>query len=75
MANNPEHEEAEEVIAVSYAGERIEIGLNVNYLLDLLNTLPKGNVVFTFSGSEKSVLIEHENDSLDALNVVMPMRL
>ena len=75
MANNPEHEEAEEVVAVNYSGNRIEIGLNVSYLLDILNTMPKGNVLFTFSGSEKSVLIEQENDSLDALNVVMPMRL
>ena len=75
MANNPEHEEAEETIEVDYSAERIEIGLNVTYLLDVLNTMPSGKVLFIFSGPEKSVLIEHENDELDALNVVMPMRL
>ncbi len=75
MANNPEHEEAEETIDVNYSADRIEIGLNVTYLLDILNTVPLGNILFMFSGAEKSVLIEHENDNLDALSVVMPMRL
>lgn len=75
MANNPEHEEAEETIEVDYSAARIEIGLNVTYLLDILNTMPSGKVLFIFSGAEKSVLIEHENDEVDALNVVMPMRL
>ena len=75
MANNPDHEEAKEMIQINYTGEPIEIGLNVNYLLDALNTMPPGNARFVFSNAEKSVLIEHENDKLDALNVVMPMRL
>lgn len=74
-ANNPEHEEAEEKIDVEYSGETIEIGVNVTYLLDVLNTVPKGNLVFTFSGSEKGVIIEHQDEEVDALNVVMPMRL
>jgi len=75
MANNPEHEEAEELIDVEYSAETMEIGLNVNYLQDALNTMPVGKALFTFSAADRSVLIEHENDSLEALNVVMPMRL
>ena len=74
-ANNPEHEEAEESIQVKYSGEIMEIGLNVNYLIDIINTLPKGKVLFTLSGPEKGVLIKHSNDTLEALNVIMPMRL
>ena len=36
QAHNPEQEEAEEELEVSYSGEDIEIGFNVNYLLDAL---------------------------------------
>jgi DNA polymerase-3 subunit beta len=76
FANNPETEEAEERIDIQYPHqEPFEIGLNVNYLLDTLNTLPVGLVHFAFSGSDKSVLIEQENDPLNAVNVIMPMRL
>ncbi len=36
QAHNPEQEEAEEELEVAYSGEDIEIGFNVNYLLDAL---------------------------------------
>ena len=36
QAHNPEQEEAEEQIEVGYEGEDLEIGFNVNYLLDAL---------------------------------------
>ena len=38
-ANNPEEEEAEESLEVTYEGETIEIGFNVNYLLDALGAV------------------------------------
>src|ERR1700752_2847865 len=34
QAHNPEQEEAEDQVEVSYKGEEVEIGFNVNYLLD-----------------------------------------
>jgi len=74
-ASNPEHEEATEEVAANFEGEQIEIGLNVNYLLEVLNTIPKGIITLSFLGSDKSVLIEHEADALDTLNIIMPMRL
>jgi len=36
QAHNPEQEEAEEEIEVSYGGADLEVGFNVNYLLDAL---------------------------------------
>ena len=36
QAHNPEQEEAEEEIEVSYEGNDREVGFNVNYLLDAL---------------------------------------
>ena len=35
MANNPEQEQAEEVVAVDYKGDKLEVGFNVSYLLDV----------------------------------------
>ena len=34
--HNPEQEEAEDHVEVEYSGEDLEIGFNVNYLLDAL---------------------------------------
>ena len=36
QSHNPEQEEAEEEVEVTYEGEELEIGFNVNYLLDAL---------------------------------------
>ncbi len=38
-ANNPEQEEAEELLDVQYEAGEMEIGFNVSYVLDVLNTL------------------------------------
>jgi len=74
QANNPEQEEAEEVISVGYDGDRLEVGFNVNYLLEVLNVLPAKDVRFGVSESNNSALIESADDQL-ASYVVMPMRL
>jgi DNA polymerase-3 subunit beta len=74
MANNPEQEEAEETVAVDYDGGALEIGFNVNYLLDVLSILNSDVVRFTLSDSNSSALIEGF-DEPDATYVVMPMRM
>ncbi|MBM0990274.1 hypothetical protein JQN46_26025, partial [Enterobacter hormaechei] len=45
-ANNPEQEEAEEILDVTYSGAEMEIGFNVSYVLDVLNALKCENVCF-----------------------------
>lgn len=73
-ANNPEREEAEEYLDVDYHSDGLEIGFNVSYVLDVLNTLKSEQVKITFSTSDHSALIESiDND--DSLYVLMPMRL
>lgn len=74
MANNPEQEEAEETVAVDYEGSSLEIGFNVNYLLDVLSILNSDVVRFTLFDSNSSALIEGF-DEPDATYVVMPMRM
>lgn len=73
-ANNPEQEEAEEIIDVAYQSTDMEIGFNVAYLLDVLNALKCERVRVNLVDSSSSCLIEDCNNST-AEYVIMPMRL
>jgi DNA polymerase-3 subunit beta len=74
MAHNPEQEEAEEALEVEYSGEDIEIGFNVNYLLDALGAVDDETVRFSLSDANSSCVITAP-DGGDSKYVVMPMRL
>ncbi len=74
QANNPEHEEAHEELAVEYAGEELEIGFNVNYLLDALSAVDNDTVEVGLSDSNSSCLIREPGSDV-CRYVVMPMRL
>tara|TARA_Y100001956_G_scaffold81660_1_gene99870 strand:- start:1075 stop:2175 length:1101 start_codon:yes stop_codon:yes gene_type:complete len=73
-ANNPEQEEAEEMLDVTFEGDPIEIGFNVSYVLDVLNTLRCEKVRVSMSDANGSALIENTADD-SAMYVVMPIRL
>jgi len=73
-ANNPEQEEAEEMLDVSYQGDALEIGFNVSYVLDVLNTLRCDQVRISMSDANASALVENAQDD-SAMYVVMPIRL
>ena len=73
-ANNPEQEEAEEIVAVSYGGQRLEIGFNVSYLQDVLSALTTDTVRISVSDANSSALIDGPGAD-DSVYVVMPMRL
>lgn len=74
IANNPEREEAEELVHLEYQGNGMEIGFNATYLLDVISTLDSEHVQWSFSDPNGGVLIESSNDN-GGLYVVMPMRL
>lgn len=73
-ANNPEQEQAEEVVNVEYQGDNLEVGFNVSYLLDVLSVLDGNKVRLSLADSASSALLE-EAETGDSLYVVMPMRL
>jgi DNA polymerase-3 subunit beta len=74
QAHNPEQEEAEEEIEVSYAGADLEVGFNVNYLLDALAAIDGQEVELGLTDSNSSCLIRSPGNA-SARYVVMPMRL
>ncbi|WP_028116966.1 DNA polymerase III subunit beta [Ferrimonas senticii] len=73
-ANNPEQEEAQEELDVSFPHPELEIGFNVSYVLDVLNALKSDKVKVTLGGPMSSALFEHADNS-ESMYVVMPMRL
>jgi DNA polymerase-3 subunit beta len=74
QAHNPEQEEAEEEVEVTYEGNDLEVGFNVNYLLDALAAIDGQEVELGLTDSNSSCLIRSPGDSA-ARYVVMPMRL
>ncbi|MEM7611989.1 MAG: DNA polymerase III subunit beta [Pseudomonadota bacterium] len=76
MAHNPEQEEAEEEVEVEYSGDDIEIGFNVNYLLDALGAVDDETVRLSLNDANSSCVISIPDiEKSDSKYVVMPMRL
>jgi DNA polymerase III subunit beta len=74
QAHNPEQEEAEEELELNYGGEDMEIGFNVNYLLDALGAIESADVELGFTDANSSCLL-HSPGAINNKYVVMPMRL
>jgi len=74
QAHNPEQEEAEEEVEVEYSGDDIEIGFNVNYLLDAIGAVEGNEVTLSVVDSNSSCLVREPGNDGNKF-VVMPMRL
>ncbi len=72
--NAPDSGAAEEELAVAYADERLEIGFNAKYLLEIASQVDRENAVFLFNSSGDPTLMREGNDT-SAVYVVMPMRV
>jgi DNA polymerase-3 subunit beta len=72
--NAPDSGAAEEEIAVAYGDERLEIGFNAKYLLEIASQVDRENAVFMFSSPGEPTLMREGNDTT-AIYVVMPMRV
>ncbi|MFA5580764.1 MAG: DNA polymerase III subunit beta [Paracoccaceae bacterium] len=72
--NSPDSGAAEEELAVAYGDERLEIGFNAKYLLEIASQVDRENAVFLFNSSGDPTLMREGNDT-SAVYVVMPMRV
>ncbi len=72
--HNPEQEEAEEEIEISYSGEKLKIGFNVTYILETISILSTENIHLFLKDPDSSCLIKGEKD-LNSKYVVMPMHI
>ena len=74
ISTNTEQEEAQEELEIDYAGEALDIGFNVTYLLDVLNHLGAEEVELRLNDSNSSALITVPGNETFKY-VVMPMRI
>ena len=74
VSSNADQEEAQEEVEVQYAGDALDIGFNVNYLLDVLNNVPGNELECAFGDSSSSALISYASEK-GFKYVVMPMRI
>ncbi|GLQ35674.1 DNA polymerase III subunit beta [Amylibacter marinus] len=72
--NAPDSGAAEEELIVAYGDERLEIGFNAKYLLEIAGQVDRENAVFLFNSSGDPTLMREGNDET-AVYVVMPMRV
>jgi len=74
ICSNAEQEEAEEELNIDYAGDPLDIGFNVVYLLDVLNNLDTTEIDCAVGDANSSMLISVPGNK-DFKYVVMPMRI
>lgn len=74
ISSNSEQEEAQEEIETDYHGDPLDIGFNVNYLLDGINNIETEKIVLSFGDPNSSILITNPNKK-EFNYVVMPMRI
>jgi len=73
-ASNAEQEEAVDELDIDYAGDAIEIGFNVTYLIDALANMSQEMVKIELQDANSSALVTIPEDA-HFKYVVMPMRI
>lgn len=71
---NNEQEEAQEEMEVDYAGDALDVGFNITYLLDVLNHVHSDEIDCAFGDANSSMLLTLPGHP-DYRYVVMPMRI
>jgi DNA polymerase-3 subunit beta len=74
ICTNSDQEEAEEELEISYAGDALDVGFNVSYLLDVLANVQAPEVECALGDSNSSMLMTIPGNA-DFKYVVMPMRI
>ncbi|AWD32149.1 DNA polymerase III subunit beta [Candidatus Kinetoplastibacterium sorsogonicusi] len=74
-SNNANHEEALEEIDIEYEYENLNIGFNVNYLLDVINNIKSNTLIFSIGNDNNSSALIRFQDHENFKYVVMPMRI
>lgn len=74
ICNNTEQEEAQEELEVSFDSTPLDIGFNIQYLLDVLTNMPVETLNFSFGEAGSSVLVTIP-DNEHFKYIVMPMRI
>jgi DNA polymerase-3 subunit beta len=73
-SSSPDLGEAKEDVAVDYKGDKVSLGFNARYMLDVLGAMSSSRVVLELQDPLSPVLVKEEgNDGYKC--VIMPMRI
>lgn len=73
-SSNPEKERSEEEMEIAYSGQDIEIGFNLQYLIDGVNACDSDSIKLGLTDDSSSASISND-DADNLLNVIMPVRV
>ena len=72
-STNPDLGEVQENMAVDFRGERLEMGFNPRYFIDVLQAMESDEVLLGFIDNSKPCVLKGKDD-VGFLGLVMPMR-
>lgn len=72
--NNPDMGEAHEDLEINYKGEKISVGFNAHYFLDVLGVINDDHIIIALNTDLTPCLIKSEKNP-GFLSVIMPMRI
>ncbi len=73
-SDNYNQEKAEEILDVIYSSEEMEMNFNVNYFLDILNTLKSNYLKIFMTDKISSIKIENDTNK-SIIYIIMPIKL
>jgi DNA polymerase-3 subunit beta len=73
-SSSPDLGEAKEEVAIDYQGDKVSLGFNARYVLDVLGAISSEKVVFEFQDQLAPVLVKEEGNE-EYKCVIMPMRI
>jgi DNA polymerase-3 subunit beta len=74
VSTNPDLGEARETVRVKYDGQRLEVGFNARYFVDILQSMESEEVELGFVDNSKPCVLRGNVDQ-GFLGLIMPMRL
>ena len=73
--NNPAKEEGEDIIGCNYSGDAIEVGFNLNYLLEVIDVVDSKELCLELKNSGSGCLISSGTKTNSNKYIIMPMRV
>ena len=74
LSNNPDLGDAQDNLKAEYKGERLEVGFNARYFIDILQAMDSDIVELGFIDNSSPCMIQGKDDK-GFLGLIMPMRL
>lgn len=73
--HNINHEEAFDEVAIDYSGESIKVGLNLQYVLEVLSVVETDSICIGLTQADKSISFTEADSKNDSQFIVMPLTL